>query len=226
MTSVWSSLVPLILGGALVPIPILITLLSLRSSAGKLAGVGYVLGMTTVRLAQGALFGLVWSRSSSASTGKSGATTWVAVVLLVTGVVLLVSAAKSYLHGADPDAPPPKWLSMIATMGPGKAFGLGAGMLLVQVKFWIFTLGAISVIGAANMGQPSASLTFLVFVVATESVSIAAIVYAYAAPRQSEKLLGNWVHWLEQHNRQILIVVGFVFGVWFSIKGLVGLGVL
>ena len=37
-------------------------------------------------------------------------------------------------------------MATIVTIGPGRAFLFSAGLLLVNAKFWVFTLGAISVI--------------------------------------------------------------------------------
>ena len=71
MTDLWSSLIPLIVGGALVPIQIIVTTLLLRSKAGKVAAAAWVAGMTTLRLAQGLVFGLLLgSRTGSGSTSE------------------------------------------------------------------------------------------------------------------------------------------------------------
>ena len=115
---------------------------------------------------------------------------------------------------------------MTEGMKPAKAFLLGAGMLLLAPKFWIFTLGAISAIGTANLGQPNATLTFILFVALAESLSLLVLVYAALAPRQSQHVLDAAASWLRRHNRVIMIVIGLVFGVWFSLKGLSGLGIL
>jgi len=225
MTALWGSLVPLILGSALVPIQVMITLLLLRSKSGKMTAVAFVGGLTFTRLLQGGVFGLVLSNSTVEST-KSGPGVVLSVVILLTGILLLVTGLKQVFTTEDPDAPPPKWLVMTETMTPLKAFAVGAGMLLLQVKFWLFTLGALSAIGAANVGQPSATVYFIVFVILAESLSIIAVTYAYLAPRQSSAVLERAAGWLRAHNRVLVIALGVIFGVWFTVKGLVGLGVL
>ena len=45
------------------------------------------------------------------------------------------------------------------------------------------------------------------------------------APARSDALLERASDWLSRHNRVMMIVIGLVFGVWFLIKGLDGLGV-
>ena len=226
MTDLWSSLIPLIVGGALVPIQIIVTTLLLRSKAGKIAAVAWVAGMTTLRLAQGLVFGLLLgSRSGSGST-SDGPDTAVSLLLLVLAIVFYVSAARQLLKHPDEDAPPPKWMAMIDGMRPGKAYGLGVGLLAIGAKPWVFTLGAIAAIGDAGLDQKAAVLTFLVFVILTESIHLLVVGIAYALPDRSAALLDRIKGFMETYNRAIMIVLGLVFGTWFMVKALGGLGVL
>ena len=227
MTNLWSSLVPLIIGSAVVPIQIIITILLLRSSAGRMTAVAWVAGMAAVRLLQGVVFGLLVSSDAEATTAEpDSASPFTASLLLVLGLLLLALALRQLLGQPDEDAPPPKWLTMTETMKPGKAFLIGAGLLAVGAKFWVFTLGAISVIGDAGLGQPGSTLTFVLFAVLAQGLQITVLVLAFAAPQKSEALLGQASSWLTAHNRVIVIVLGVVFGLWFLAKGLSGLGVL
>ena len=59
-----------------------------------------------------------------------------------------------------------------------------------------------------------------------EAIPIAFVAYAALAPASSQALLERVSAWLERHNRVIVIVLGLVFGVWFLLKALSGLGVL
>ncbi len=137
-----ASLTPLIIGSAVVPIQIIITILLIRAS--RVTALAWVAGMVTVRLVQGALFGLVWSSGdvSSADTGESGAGLIASTLLLVAALLFIVTAVKQLLHEDDPDAPPPKWLAIIEGLTPFKAFALGAGLLIIGIKFWVFTMSA------------------------------------------------------------------------------------
>ena len=115
---------------------------------------------------------------------------------------------------------------MIEAATPGKAFGLGTGILLINIKLWVFTLGAISAIGFAGLGQGAAVLTFLAFVVLAESIHIVVIGVAFAMPTRSAAMLDGIVGFLARYNRVIMIVLGAVFGTWFLVKALHGLGLL
>ena len=225
MTSVWSTLVPLIIGSTLVPMQIVVAVLLLQSTSGRRAAIAFVLGMTSVRLLQGVVFGLILSSSEAEATNSEGSSTIASILLVVVAVLFLVTALRHLLSDDDPDAAPPKWLAATASMTPGKAFLLGVGLLAIGAKFWVFTLSAIAAIGEADLGRPAAIATFLVFTVLAVSSQLALIGVTVFAPARSDALLDRASGWLSRHNRVMMIVIGLVFGGWFLVKGLDGLGV-
>jgi hypothetical protein len=93
-------------------------------------------------------------------------------------------------------------------------------------KFWIFTLSALAAIGDADLGQPGATISFVLFVVLAESIHLALIGISFAMPSKSEVVLDSTSQWLSSHNRTIMIVFGSVFGTWFMVKALNGFGVI
>ena len=210
----------------MVPIQIVITTLLLRSKAGKVTAVAWVAGMTTMRLAQGLVFGLILGSADGTDSGSGGPGSAVSLLLLVIAIVFYVGAAKQLLKHPDEDAPPPKWMAMVDGVTPGKAYALGVGMVAVSAKFWVFTLGAIAAIGAAGMGQPASIVTFLLFVALAELLLLALLVVAYAVPDRAEAMLDRVAGLLQRHNRLLVIILGLVFGTWFLVKALDGLGVL
>ena len=223
----WSSLVPLIIGSALVPIQIVITTLLLRSASGRVTAVAFVAGMTAVRFGQGVLFGLILGSSAPADEGSGGAGSAVSLLLLVVAILFYVSALKQILDHPDEDAPPPKWMAIIDGVTPGKALALGVGLILISAKFWVFTLGAIAIIGDAGHGSGLRSIVaFVVFVVAAESILLTLILVAYALPSRSAAILDRLGALLATYNRPLMIGLGLVFGTWFLIKALDGLGVI
>jgi hypothetical protein len=226
MGELWGSLVPLIIGSALVPIQIVITTMLLRSKAGRMTAVAWLGGMTAVRLGQGLVFGLIIGNRAADASASAGPSTPVSLLMLVVAILFYVTAIKQLLNHPDEDAPPPKWMAMVGSVTPGRAFGLGSGILLVNVKLWVFTLGAISAIGLAGLGQGAAAVTFLAFVLLAESIHIMVIGLAFAMPARSAAMLDGIVGFLARYNRVIMIVLGAVFGTWFLVKALSGLGVL
>lgn len=227
MDSLWATLAPLVIGSALVPIQIIVTIMLLRSTAGRRTAVAWVAGMTSVRLAQGILFGLVFS-SDRALAEETGARPGpvLSTLLLVLAVLFLVMAVRQLLVDIDPDAPPPRWMAMTETMAPTKAFLIGTGLMLVGVKFWVFTLSAVGAIGAAELSRGASIVTFLVFVALTEIAHLVVLAVAFLAPGRAAARLEGASAWLSARNRTIVIVLGVVFGVWFLAKALRGFGIL
>jgi hypothetical protein len=226
VNNVWASLIPLIIGSALVPIQIVITTLLLRSASGKIAPVAWVAGMTIVRLGQGLVFGVIVGSSAptgEASAGPGGA---IYLLLLVVAILFYVSALKQILNHPDEDAPPPKWMAMIEGVTPARAFALGVGVMLIGAKFWVFTLGAISVIAEAGLGRAESIVAFVLFVVLAESIMLTLILVAYLFPTRSATFLDRVTGLLATYNRPLMIGLGLVFGTWFMIKALSGFGVI
>ena len=182
--------------------------------------------MTTTRLVQGLLFGLVFQSSDEATSDSSGSGPVLSTILLVLAVLFYVTALKHLLRHDDADAPPPKWMTMTASMKPGKAFLIGAGYIAVSAKFWVFTLGAVGAIGDADLGRARSILDFLLFVALAECVHFALLGVTVISPTKSAGLLDRSSAWLERRNRVIMIVLGLVFGTWFLIKALNGLDVI
>lgn len=223
----WGTLLPLALASAVVPVQITLTVLLLRSSVAT--GAAWVGGMTATRLAQGVLFGVVFAGAGAAAPeGQSGPGPVVSGVLLVVAVLFLTKAVKELLGGGgeDEDAPPPRWMQLTASVTAGKAFLLGAGYVAVAAKLWVFTLGAIGAVDEAGHGPAASVALFLLFVVLAECIPIAVVAYAGLRPVTSQALLERVSDWLVRNDRPIVIVLGLVFGVWFLLKALQGLGVL
>ncbi len=148
------------------------------------------------------------------------------MVLLVVGLLFWGTALRQLLAHQDDDAPPPKWIAMIESVSPGRAFFLGVGFLAIGAKFWVFTLGAIAAIGEADLEPAAAIGMFLLFVLLAESIHLAILAIAFAMPDRSDKVLERMSDWLERHNRLLMIILGAVFGTWFIFKALDGLGIL
>jgi len=225
MGDLWSTLLPLIVASALVPVQITLTVLLLRSSVGTAAA--WVGGMTATRLAQGVLFGIVFAGAGALSGSQDGPGPVVSVVLLVVALLFLTKAAKLLLGGDDDeDAQPPKWMKLTESVTAGKAFLFGAGYVAIAAKLWVFTLGAIGAIDEAGLGSAASIGLFLLFVVLAEAIPLAFVAYAALAPSSSKTVLDRVSAWLEKNNRVIVIVLGFVFGAWFLLKALQGLRML
>jgi len=201
---------------------ILIPLLLLRGAGGVFKAAAFAAGATTVRVLQGILFGRV-CRTATAAMGGKEADLIASTLLLVLGVFLLITIVKTWGKGDDPDAPPPRWITMLGSVSALTAFGIGALLIATGMKQWIFTLSAIAVINEAQLGQELSILTYIFYIIAAQSLMLTPIIGSALAPVPSAKILERVRGWLERNNRVIRIVISLIFGVWFLSKGTTGL---
>lgn len=226
MLAVWSSLIPLILGSALEPIEIGITIMLLSTPSRLRAAGAWIAGHAGTRLLQGLIFGTILHWGARSANPDHPHHWIVSTVLLVVALLFLVTAARELFSDDDPNAPPPKWMTIVTSATPVKAFFLGAGVMAVSVKAWVFTLAAISVIGNADLGRTVNIVSYVAFVVLAASGNLLTVAAAAFLPRRSQSLLDRILRWLQDHDRPLVIVVGLGFGIWFGIKGLRSFGML
>ena len=226
----WRGLVPLILGSAIEPIEIAITIMLLASPARLRAAGSWIGGHIVTRLVQGVIFGTILHWGARMSHQTPGRHVITATILSVVALLFLVTAARALLTGDDPDKPPPKWMTMLTSATPTKAFLIGIGVMAVSVKAWVLTLAAIGVIGTAGseagLGRVSNAATYLAFVALAASGNLLVIGVAALLPGRSRALLERTLSWITRNDRYIVIGVGLVFGIWFGIKSLRGFEIL
>ena len=215
-------LLPLIIGAAVLPVWIIMALFLLRSDGGILKATAFAGGAMIVRLLQGFLFGYVFGAADEAN-GDSGAGLVTSTLLVVLGIFMLIAAVRKWRKEEDPDGPPPKWMATLSGLSALKAFGMGALLMALAFKQWVFTLSAIAVIEQAELSPTGNVLAYLFFMLAAQSLVLAPIIVYAVAPTPAAKGLDAMQGWLERNDRVIVIAVSLLFGAWFLWKGLAGL---
>ncbi len=225
MDAILISLTPYIIGSAVVPVQIIIGVLLLQSpQQGLLKSSAYLAGMTLTRVLQGLVFGFVFAASGAAAVdGSSGKSLVVSTLLLILGVLLLIAAYKKWRKEEDPDDPPPKWLTTIDSATPLKAFSIGFLLPLIAAKLWVFTLSALATIADAQLGQPTSTIAYLLFILLAQTLLLLPILIRILLPSRSKTVLDGIAAWLTKNNRPIAIVVSLVFGLLFLYSGVTGL---
>ena len=220
--SVLVDLLPLMIGAAIAPVAIIIVLLLLSNQGGLLKGAAFVGGAIVLRLAQGIVFGYIFT-SDPAATSETGGNLIISTLLLVMGILMLITAFKKWDKEEDPDAPPPGWIATLGSLTFLKAFGMGAALVALSSKHWVFTLSAIGVIETAKLA-PSASIgLFLAYVLAAQAFGLIAVIAVAVVPRSAGTAVAHARKWLERHNRPVLIAFSLIFGLFFLFKGITGL---
>jgi threonine/homoserine/homoserine lactone efflux protein len=218
MTELWTTLVPIALVTALLPVEIAITILMLREQRGVARAAAWIGGMTLVRLVQYPVMLLVLD--PAVDDGQPGTSPVEGALLLVVATLLLVSAGRKLAKQPDEDAPPPGWMTTAASLTPVRAFLAGAGLVALSPKLWAFILAAIGAIADAELEPWPGWVAFLVFVVLAQSTHFAALGLAVVAPVRSRELLEAAGDALERHSRPVMIAISALFGIWFVLKAL------
>lgn len=73
------------------------------------------------------------------------------------------------------------------------------------------------------MGGSAGVSLYLFYILATQILVLPPILAYAIAPQRAAKPLQATQGWLERNNRVIVITVSFIFGLWFSYKGITGL---
>jgi hypothetical protein len=221
VSSVIGAVLPLAIGIAISPIPIIAAILMLLSPKAKGTSVGFLLGWIVGILLAVTVFTLI---SSVLPDGDSGSKPIHGVVQIVLGAGLLLLALRQWRSRPKPGEEPalPKWMSAIETMNAAKGFGLGFLLAAVNPKNLLLGAGAGVTIGSAGLSAGSIAVVLGVFtVIAAASVAIPVVAYLAAAKRMAgplESLRG----WLVHNNATVMAVLLLVIGFVLIGKGIAG----
>ena len=216
MSDFLPQLVFLAIGGSIAPPLLLLTILFLGSRRPLPNASALALGYFTTCAAMGivglTLFG--GAQSAASTIGR--------VISVTVGALLLVLGLRSLLNAPDPDASPPRWMESVASMSPAKGVRVRDGALPLQIKNLAIFVACLELIAAASLG-PRGSAVALGLVLVVFAVPVLVLIGLYAAvPRRASDVLGSLRAWMEKNNRAITVVLCFVFGTFFLIRGILG----
>lgn len=224
MTELWLDLIPIAVAMAITPGRLIALILLLHTRQAVLTSLTFVGGMITNLLIEGLAFALIFSLTGIfAVEGAEGPPTIIAILFVVIGILMLVGAAKVIFQAEDEDKAPPKWLAEIEAFTPGKAYKLGLSWLFISPKQWVFTLSAVAVIFAANLDPLTSLANYLLFILIALFLFFLLILVYVILGERSQAFMDGLFKWLKKNAQTILIVVFIVFGLYFLIKGIVGL---
>jgi threonine/homoserine/homoserine lactone efflux protein len=213
-------LLPLAVGVAISPIPIIAAILMLLSQRAAQTSTGFLFGWLLGIVAVTVIVIVLVGRAGNTSSGQPS--TISSVIKIVLGALLLFLAAKQWA-GRPKDGETgtmPKWMSAIDSFTFVKATGLGLVLSAVNPKNLIMCVGAGTTIGAAHLDGGQAAVTVAVFTVIAAS-TVAVPVVGYLAARQvMTGPLNSLRAWLTQNNATVMAVLLLVIGVVMIGKGI------
>ncbi|MFE6254176.1 GAP family protein [Agromyces sp. NPDC057865] len=220
MGSVIGDILPLAVGIAISPIPIIAAILMLLSPKAKGTSVGFLLGWVIGIVVAVVVFTLLSSvlpeQDPDAAKPVSG------VIKIVLGVLLLLLAIRQWRSRPKPgeEPPLPKWMSAIDDMNAGRGFGLGFLLSAVNPKNLIMAVGAGITIGTGGLTVGEDVIAILVFtLIAASSVAVPVIAYLVASARMAGPL-ESLRTWLVHNNATVMAVLLLVIGVVVIGKGI------
>ena len=224
MAQALGDILPLAMGIAVSPLAIIAVILMLITPRARANGVSFLLGWMT-GIAAVATVVLIVSESLGVTSSSPHERSWLGLVKLVLGLVLLLLAALEARRrpkaGQDPVAP--KWMKALDRTTPPGALGLSVVLSSVSPK--TFVLGAAAALAVAQTSISGADQALAVTVlVVIGSLGILAPVAVYLARgRKATERLQDWRVWLVAHDAAVAGALLLVFGTLLIGKGIIGL---
>jgi len=217
------SLLPLAIGIAISPVPIIACILMLFSAKARLNGpaflVGWVAGITLVTL-------IVFRLSdATGATDEASGPSLGDIVILLLGLGAIALGVKQWKGRPKPgeDAALPKWMQAIDGFTPVKALGFGVLLSALNPKNLGLAIAAGVVIDQATAAGGNAIAMEILFVVIA-SVSIAVpVTYMLVGGEGAKHTLDGWKTWLGANNAAVMAVLFIVIGAKLVGSGLDGL---
>jgi Sap, sulfolipid-1-addressing protein len=216
-------LLPLAIGVALSPVPIIAVILMLfsaRASSNGLAFLGgWVIGLSVL----GAIVLLVAGGADASE--DEGTSDTIDIIKIALGILLLLVAARQWQSrpkaGEEPKMP--GWMSAIDSFTAVRAFGIGVLLAAVNPKNLALTASAAAGIAQAGLDEGEEWLSLLIFVVLGSLTVGVPVIYYFVAGEGARETLDTWKAWLGENNATVMAVLLLVFGVVILGQGLSGL---
>jgi len=142
---------------------------------------------------------------------------------LIAGLLLLILAVRNFFVEDDPDSPPPKFMTILAKLGPFKLFGLGIGISVIQPRFIIFVLLGASIIAEARLSTTENFISLLSLALLMVWPMLIPLIVFLIMGEHRVDAMKSMRTWLIHNQRMINVVVMGVFGILLLFLGLMGI---
>lgn len=206
-------ILPLAVVVALSPPPIIAVVLMLVSRRARSNGPAFVIGWLAGLAIVGAV---VLAIASGADASDQGApATWVSVVQLVLGALLVLLAIRRWRGrpGEGEEAPAPKWMQAIDDFTPVKSFGIAVLLSGLNPKNLLLAFAAAASIAETGIATGEQVIAYAVFaLLGTVGVGVPVVLY-FVLGERSRKPLDGLNGWMGAHSSAIMTVLLLVIGV-------------
>jgi threonine/homoserine/homoserine lactone efflux protein len=212
-------MLPLAVGVAISPFPIIAVILMLFSGRARPNSLAFMVGWIVGIVAALVILIAVASTQDQSTEGPSDATAWIELMI---GLLLLAAAVGQWRKRPKPgkEATMPGWMAKIDTLKPGTALGLGLLLSALNPKNLLLIAGGAVVIAQADLGSTDTAVVVAVFtLVGACTVVIPTLGYLFFGPNVQPALDGAKA-WLSVNNSAVMAVLLLVIGVTLFGKGI------
>jgi threonine/homoserine/homoserine lactone efflux protein len=205
-------ILPLAVGVAISPVPVIAVVLMLGTPRARPNGLAFALGWVVGLTVAGGVILALASGNSQADDG--GPETWVSIVKLALGVLFLLLAARTWRSRprAGQEAAMPKWMRAIDTFTTGRSFGFGVLLSGVNPKNLALTIAAATAIAQTGISGGEAAGTLAVFIIVGSLSILAPVVIYFAMGAKAAVILDEMKTWMAGNNAAIMSVLLLVLG--------------
>jgi hypothetical protein len=205
-------LLPLAVGIAISPVPIIACILMLFSPRAKANGPAFLAGwLAGIAVATSVFFVLSGAVDNSEGTGGPSIGD---VLFLVLGLGAILLGIRMWRGRPSPgeEAPLPGWMAAIDGFTPARALGLAFLLSAVNPKnLGLAAAAGIVIDRAVDAGGSAVAMIVLFVLVAGLSIAVP-VVYLFAGGDAARRTLDGWRTWLGVHNAAVMAVLIVVIG--------------
>jgi threonine/homoserine/homoserine lactone efflux protein len=206
------NVLPLAVAIAIFPVPIIAVVLILGSDRGRLKGLAFVLAWCAGLGAVGAIVLFLGGVFDGSDAGEPA--TWVNVLLLALGLLLLAASVKQWRGRPDAgeEAPTPAWMRTIGDFTVAKAAGAGFALTALNPKNVLLAAAAAAEIAEVGLPASQQAGVLVVFVLIASAGVLTPLVLSLALGDRSRELLDALESWMARHNAVIMAVLFLLIG--------------
>lgn len=223
MGSAIGDILPLALGVAISPVPIIAVILMLLSPKARENGPAFLMGWVAGLAVVGILV-TVLSGNAGLGSGGGGSDAGSLIKILL-GLLLVGLSVRDFRNRPESGKQPtlPGWMRAIDSMTTVKALGLAVLLSAVNPKNLSLTVAAAVTIAQEGFSTVGAAVVLMLFVVlASLSIAVPVVLYLLGGS-SAERTLNGLRTWLNANNATVMAVLLLVIGVVLFGKGLGGL---
>jgi len=206
------TVLPLAIAIAIFPVPVIAAVLLVGSERGRLKGGAFVVAWYGGLVAIGGIVLAFAGALDASDDGKPA--TWVDVVLLVLGVVVVALGVKQWRarpRGGE-EAPTPGWMRAIDEFTVVRAAAAGLALTALNPKNVLLVAAAAAEIAEFGLSTGHEIAALVIFVLLASAGVLAPLVLVLVLGDRSQDLLDAVRGWMGRYNAVIMTVLLLLIG--------------